>query len=325
MLCNLNEASAIMAAGRHCIVSGSANLISKLPRGNWIGGTTPYLMSGSGNGVSGDRLLVTEMPEEWEFMCVQRYGVGGVSYISGDCAPGGFSIVIVPFGTDVEQVFSKDAINRVGLSDRVIAGWVSGVAGNHSGEHPQVFYGPTGHGIEDEIVALHMKLPEHLKPVVDVINIFEEGDGDGIGFISNGFSANYAIVGGKTVTFSKYLAENRVNLSLPLVATINGVKYNSTLCGYDAGSGGVRFYAPVFRNIIYKVAKPIEGQMMRIREALPHDSGDVVFGCVCIGNYMDGALADYKGSGFEGPVSYGEIAGFLTNQCIVRLRVVGRR
>ena len=324
MLCNLKEASDLVSTGRPLLIAGNAGALRKLPRGNWMGGTTPYLMAGGKSGESGDGLLVTCMPDGAEFLEIQRYGVGGVGYVLSDSPSEGFTVVVMPLGAEVQQYFSKEANGVKGLLEKTIVGWISGVVGNRLNERPQVFYGPTGHGIEDEIVAMHVKLPAHLAPCVDVINIFEEGDGDSIAFVSDGFTATYAIVNGESVSFAKYLAEQRINLSLPLVTTVNGRRYNVSLGGYDTDSGRVNFYAPVFHDIVYKFARPVADPLQALRNALPANDDSVVFGCLCTGNYMDGALADYSGNRFEGPVSYGEIAYLMTNQCIVRLRITKR-
>jgi hypothetical protein len=323
MLCDLKEASALIETGRSLAIAGCAALLGRLPRGNWIGGTTPYLMSGTSSGESAGRLLVTAMPIEFEFVRVQRYGVGGIEYVVEDSPSDGFSLVIMPSGSEVQQMFAKQALRFWGTFDKSVVGWVSGVTGNRLNERPQVFHGPTGHCIEDEIVTLHMRLPRGMKPTIEVINIFEEGEGDVIEFISDGFTATYALIDGEIVPFSKYLVEKRINFPLPMVATLGGRKYNVSVGGYETDSGKVKFFAPVFHGVPYKFAKPVANLASRLRGSLPVDGADVVFGCVCMGNFMDGALAGYAENHFEGPVSYGEIAHIMTNQCVVRLRVSG--
>ena len=46
-------------------VSGDERLLSRLPRGNWVGGTIPYLMTDEQGGVTTrDLLLVHQLPRD---------------------------------------------------------------------------------------------------------------------------------------------------------------------------------------------------------------------------------------------------------------------
>lgn len=46
-------------------VSGDESLLSQLPKGNWIGGTSPYMMTDEKGGLTTrDRLLVQQLPHD---------------------------------------------------------------------------------------------------------------------------------------------------------------------------------------------------------------------------------------------------------------------
>ncbi len=59
MLKDLQEATALIESGKNLLCAGDAQLLKKLPKGNWIGGTTPYFMSQEGGQKSFDKIFIT--------------------------------------------------------------------------------------------------------------------------------------------------------------------------------------------------------------------------------------------------------------------------
>jgi hypothetical protein len=60
------QAAKAIAAGRTLLLAGSEELLERLPRGNWIGGTTPDFMTEDGGTCSTNRVFCTELPEEFD-------------------------------------------------------------------------------------------------------------------------------------------------------------------------------------------------------------------------------------------------------------------
>ena len=73
MLITLEETAALIKQGKALHIAGDETLLEKLPRGKWIGGTTPYFMGENGGVFTKERLFVTEM----DFAEEVRIGVYG--------------------------------------------------------------------------------------------------------------------------------------------------------------------------------------------------------------------------------------------------------
>ncbi|MCB0414559.1 MAG: hypothetical protein KDD50_09505, partial [Bdellovibrionales bacterium] len=78
----------------------------------------------------------------------------------------------------------------------------------------------------------------------------------------------------------------------------------------------VNFYAPVFPNVEYKLAKPIENYASQFEKSIPQEAGDLTFSCNCILNFLYGEL-EGKQINVNGPMTFGEIAYQLLNQTMV--------
>ena len=62
MLMTFDKASKLINDGRLLHIAGTEGLLSKLPKGNWIGGSTEYFMADEGGIVTDSLLFVTEFP-----------------------------------------------------------------------------------------------------------------------------------------------------------------------------------------------------------------------------------------------------------------------
>ena len=80
----------------------------------------------------------------------------------------------------------------------------------------------------------------------------------------------------------------------------------------------VDFYAPVFRNVRYRFATPVEDYVGEFRNRINAASDKKpVFSCNCILNYLYGNLEGQKTTPYSGIVSFGEVAYQLLNQTLV--------
>ncbi|MFA5257016.1 MAG: hypothetical protein WC360_02600 [Opitutales bacterium] len=322
MIHRLEETAEMIRSGTPLLISGSAEMMSRLPKGNWIGGTTPYLLTDKGGISTKDYLLVTPLPAQARMICIQRYGVGGLHLLPQDVPGNGFSVVIMPAGTMVHQNFAKEAPSYPGIYTKALTGWVCGPSGGRFGGRPQVFYGPAAHPIEDEAVAIHMELPDDEVASVEIINVYEPGTGPSIKFPGDGFTTTHAIIDGQTVLFSEYIDKRKEDVGLPLVANYCGTLINVGILHYDMATAQVTFYGPVFRNVEYRFAKPMDDMKERIRAAMPKDGTVPVFNCICVSNYTNGGLEDFDPGAFSGPIAFGEIAHQVVNQTITYMRIL---
>jgi hypothetical protein len=321
MLCGFEEAVKLVNQGSPLIVSGHPDLMARLPRGNWIGGTTPYLMTERGGVDSQDALLVAAMPDDVKLVGIQRYGVGGIHYLPEDTPQNGFTILVIPSASLVHQAYAKAIPTFETTWHKSIAGWVSGTKKEGLGASAKVFFGPISHAIEDEIVAMHIALPDTQTARVKIINLYEPGEGDEITFITEGFTVTHAMINGRMVLFAEYLEQHASISPFPLVADYHGIRLNIDIKNFDVRTGHVVFYAPVFKNVVYRFARSVPDFHARLKKAVEQPHSKIAFECICIRNYERLSMGTLTLGAFEGPVSYGEIAQFLTNMSLVRVEI----
>jgi hypothetical protein len=92
---------------------------------------------------------------------------------------------------------------------------------------------------------------------------------------------------------------------------------NVSIRAVDQAKRQVDFYAPVFEDMEYRLAKP-PGTLPAIG---PDEGGGVNFSCNCILNYLYGKLEGQRTGRYTGPMTFGEIAFLLLNQTLVHLTV----
>ncbi len=319
----VEDAAAIIASGAVVVVAGTQELLRQLPRGSWVGGTMRYFMTSAGGVETDERVLVTELPVEPAKVSVRTYNAAELPWIVTDAPANGFSLVILPSGSAAHVAYAERAPYLPGLFRTPIVGWVSGVRLADLGTvAPLAIDGRTGEVTGDRAVVLHAQLPDELTARVEIVNPFETGSGDVITFPEEGMSARDCLVGGQPRNFAQYLQEIGADTRLPLVADYAGVPVNTSVQSVDASAGLVRFYAPVFTGIEYRMAAPVPDYREAYSAALAAAPGGAAFACSCILNYVYGELEGQTVGDLVGPMTFGEIAYQLLNQTVVRLSIV---
>jgi len=113
--------------GRFVLLAGDEHLLRQLPAGNWIGGSIPHFVSEEDRVAARDTIHVTELPECVTGVTIQEYTRESVSDVHAHAAKNGFSVIIIPAGSEVHQVYAKDAGTYPGLFLTPIVGWIAGV------------------------------------------------------------------------------------------------------------------------------------------------------------------------------------------------------
>ena len=305
-------------------VAGDERLLVQLPRGNWVGGTIPYLMTDDAGGLTTrDRLLVQRLPrDEGAEPKVSIYDAKTIARITQDAPRNGYTMLMIPAFSDVHLAYGKDAPTFRDLFRHPIVGWITGIHLNDLGkEKPKVFNGKTGEVFTDKAIACHVPLPTGKTADVEIVNIFERSDGPDIRFETDGFAVTDCSIDGKRTNFAQWLTENRVDTQLPLVADYNGALINVSIQSVDKDAGRVALYAPVFQGRTYRLAKPVPDYVQAFKSATVGMSHDVPFACNCVLNFLYGKLEGAH-AGLPGPCTFGEIAFQLLNQTMVYFDVV---
>lgn len=326
-LLTVQEAAALIDAGKVLALAGDEALLAQLPKGHWIAGTIPYFVDAAGGQETRERLFATELGHASpDGVTIKTYSADTIPAIATDAPDNGYTIVILPAGSAVHTEYANHGRDYADMFFKPIVGWIAGVHLDDLGKaQPKVADGRTGTLHAADAVALHVTLPADLTAVVRILNLFQQdAQGDVITFAETGFAATTCKVNGVDTVLADYIAARGLDLKLPLVADYSGAQINTSFQGVDADSKTVRFYAPVFPEIEYRHAAPVGDYVHEFETLAAGAHGDVEFSCNCILNYLYGGLAGRRTGDLRGPATFGEVAYQLLNQTLVYLDVQRR-
>ena len=306
-------------SGKWLHISGSEDLLKKLPSGNWIGGSTEYFMSQDGGIVTDEKLFVTEIP--YDNCKIASYDVNNIENITKDAFENGFTIVILPFDSDVHKTYAAKASGFEEMFIKNVVGWISGLNLSKTGQTPIAVNGKTTECCSSTAVALHIQVPGDKIVVIGIVNIFTPNEnGPVIEFYEDGFTVDKCLVDGREVVFADYIAQSGIDTKLPLIGSYSGTGINVSFKKIE--NGAVYLYAPVFRNIKYRFANKISDYAKEFEGKLGQfKNSETVFSCNCILNFLHGELEGKHIDPFYGPITFGEVAYQLVNQTLVYVAV----
>ncbi|MDX9721071.1 MAG: hypothetical protein RBU37_09995 [Myxococcota bacterium] len=319
-LISVHEAAALITAGAPLLIAGDAELLARLPSGQWIGGSIPYFMSTKGGLLSKDQVFVTRLPKQLQLRGIRRYGPEELAPLFSDAPAHGLSFLLIPGNSPSHLRFALEAPNLAGFGVQPAVGWVAGVDVAELGQKaPLVFDGRSVEVLADAVLVMDFELSSEWVADVEIINIFEPTDAPIIRFLETGFEVKRALIDGEELGFAEYLRTHEIDLSRPLIADCSGALVNTS---FKAIAGEqVQFYAPVFADVDYRLAKPLENYAQSFAQQLEAQEGEPVFACNCILNYLYGGLEGKQTAGFLGPFTFGEIAYQLLNQTLVSVEL----
>jgi len=318
---SVEDAAALIASRAILFISGPERLLRSLPRGNWIGGTTSYFMTPEGGASREDRLFCTVFDDAVN----ARMAIlppDGLSGLTKHRFVHGFTCIVTPAFSTTLRRYAVDGPSLPGLYNQPVFGWVAGVHLDRVGQDvPMIFDGATGAASADGMAALWVALPETAEIDLDIVNLFAPGEGAGISFPAGGFDVTDCLIEGVPTNLARYIVDNGIDTSLPLVADYAGTMINVSFQSVDAENGHVRFYAPVVPGTIYRFARTVADYGAAYAEAAGKGSAADMLSCNCILNYHYAELEGRPTGGFVGPVTFGEFAYILLNQTLSRLSV----
>ena len=323
-LCTVDETAQLISSGRRLLLAGDETALRTLPRGEWIAGTIPYFMTDRGGVCSRNRVFVTEVPDCAGDIVTRVYEETELRNVYRDAPSNGLSVIVLPGGVPVHQAFAIDAPAYDGFGTRPLVGWIAGVHLDDLGKaSPKVFLGESGEPFDNRAVVMHMPLPPTKLVDIDILNPFQPGTGDAIAFPETGFKVTDATIGGVRRSLAEYIATSALDTRLPLVADYGGTSINVSVQSVDAKRGEVTLYAPVFRGVTYRHARPIGDYVAEFTRSIPErPAGERVFSCNCILNYVHSHLEGRTTGDITGPVTFGEIAYQLLNQTMVYVTLI---
>jgi hypothetical protein len=314
----LPKACDLIASGQPMLIAGDAKQLAKLPRGQWIGGTTPYFMTKQGGVVDRERVFVTLLKEPVLSTSIRVYQERDLQRIVEDYPSHGCSFVILPAGSQAHLRFDRECATWPGLFNSPLVGWNSGVLLSElTSTSARVFDGTTLQSFDNAAIVLHATTGASYVGRIEIINPFQQGNGDKITFPSSGTTVTSCLINGQPRDFAEYLTRNAIDTRWPLVADYAGAQINVSFQVVRASPSVVRLYAPVFEGVEYRLAAPVAdlagffGNEFAARKVTP------AFSCNCILNFLYAELEGKRTGEATGPITFGEIAYVQLNQTLV--------
>ncbi len=310
------EVSEMIRKGNKLLLAGDNATLSKLPTGDWIAGTTPYfILYPEQHITSHDQIFAYRLPDFVEKISVREYDIASIKNIYNDVPQNGFTVLIMPFGTQIASEFALHAPDYENFARRPVCGWISGQPLDvimTEKSYAVSGFGP--HFYADKAVAMHISLPENKYAEIQIFNPFKQGSGDTITFDYTSQIVKDAIINGVKQNFADYLRKKNINLQFPMVANYTGAMMNINC--FNIQDDEVYLSASVFESIEYRFAEidPSVSEPVLIDDR-------IVFSVTCITNFLQPDLCRKYMKKLHGPVVYGEIAYQLVNQTTMYVTV----
>jgi hypothetical protein len=254
---NKSEVMKMISAGKKLILAGDEETLRGLPAGTWIAGTIPYFMGAEGGVFSKEEIFVTELPDYVLSTELKVYDENNIHQVYYDAPRHGFSVIIIPTSSKTHFTFALSAPSFEGFATRPLIGWIAGVVLGDDTAKAKVYRGSDGLVLENGAVVMHVELPMNKVAEIDIVNIFEQGNGDTITFPEDGFAVSTAMINGVPRNFADLHYREQYRYS-PGIG-------DGSLWRHDQHQfqepvilvqKQVNLYAPVFAGYKYKIAKP---------------------------------------------------------------------
>jgi len=320
-LMSVEVASELIRSGNCYSIAGDESLLRQLPAGNWIGGTIPYFLGQDGGETTQQRVFVAPLPQPVVAPLITSYTEQSLERVCLDAPNNGFSMIVIPAFSAVHTSFARNAPGYDDMFVKPLLGWISGMHLEQTDRQtPLAVNGQTLTFERDKAVVMHLPLPSHLNASIDILNLFKPGQGPALRFDTTGFHVDGCTVDGKPARISQFVRDNQIDTRLPLVADYNGVMINVSIKSINE-DGSIDLYAPVFPDVEYRFAEPIQDYVAEFEARMPAERRHISFSCNCILNYLYLDLEGKKLPDMWGPMTFGEVAYQLLNQTLVYLRV----
>ena len=112
--------------GKTLLIAGDEQLLKKLPKGNWIGGTIPYFMTSLGGKESAEHLFVSLLPDYFSNPKVNVYDENTIDKIYHQIPRQGVGFIIIPGMTNIHTEFANKVRSFPKFAAQPLIGWVSG-------------------------------------------------------------------------------------------------------------------------------------------------------------------------------------------------------
>lgn len=322
----LKEAIELIEKDRLLIIAADDSLLKKLPDGNWIGGSNPYMLGEDGGKYSTDQLFIKDFTDVAVNTNIKTYDENDIKNITTDGYGNGLIIAILPSFSQVHLEFGLHAPTFENQFVNPLLGWVSGDTPEKT--LPGVATTYVGSKcFTDKAVALHIELPEEKVGRLEIISVLDpDPNSDELTFDQDGFgNTSVHVNGGKAQDLYEYFESINHVYSLPLMADYSGAKINIGFIK-DEKNKKTLFCAPVYKSTVYKVVtNQTDDYEKEFFKGFEKDKdANIEYSISCIYNYFNFGLEGKPLAKTCATFTWGEIAYQLLNITHVYLVIEDR-
>ena len=327
-LYSLEEVKAMILKGDSLLLAGDAALLADLPKGKWIAGAVSrFIEKGKTLVTSREKIFVHNVTDVASDITLKVYETKTVHSIYEDAFENGFSVLIVPYMSEILNEYAVKCTSYVHFGTRVVCGWVALApifSEYERNDESLVFSGETGMSYTNALVVMHVALPAEKYAEVYAFSPFKPDEGDKIIFEEDGQQIENVLINGKRQNFRQYFIDRKIDRSNTACNMLAGIHSTGLIMNVgihedtetDQGKY-VSIGAPVYKGIPYCLAKAdAETSYRNIKKF----DDEIVFSLSCITNYVCPEIF-LEHTDANGPFAYGEIAYFLLNHATVYLTV----
>jgi len=334
-LYSVQEVGAMIEKGDTLLLGGDALLLSALPKGKWIGGTTSQFIENKKLIMTRDKIFVHNLTDIIAGVNFKVYTPSTIQSIYDDAFDNGFSVFMTPFSSEIKNEYALNCINYSNFANRIVCGWVSATP-TYTGDDKDisiVFSGETGLHYNNAAVAMHIELPAGKFAELYSFNPYLPEKGDEIIFEKSGQVHENVLINGVRKNFKQYMIDKKINRSLNnnnlLVGDYSGIAINAVVMPEivntivlpemeDTNANTVTLGNPVFEGIPYHFSRLNSEEAY---EKMQQIKDNIIFSYSCASNYVFPDDFSRYLTLANGPFVYGEYAYFLLNTSTVYVAV----
>jgi len=316
------EVIKFISEGKKMVLSASENMLDQLPKGSWIGGTSPYFMDTDVGKFTKEKIFVDNLTDVATDFKIETYDKHSIKNIGVNSFKNGFTVLIIPGDGDTHFEFGVNSLTYDKIFNNPVVGFIAGFDLAELGQaSPKVYNGETNEKITSNGVAIHIKLPDNKVARAEILNIDTiDSTSPKIKFPTTSFTQSECTINGEKSNIADYLSKIKYKEGLPIIADYNGALINRDIKVIDKEKKEVAFFSPVFHDETYYLANVIDNYHELFGEKLKTENLNILYSCICVSYYLLGNLEN-KTIQAEGVFAFGEIAFQLLNQTLVFLEI----
>lgn len=323
-LYTIEEVKNFIAKGCQMVLNADEEALKQLPKGNWIGGTTPYFMNTDKGVFSKDLIFVDDFTNVGVDFKIEEFDVGTMPQIANNSFKNGFTVLILPFEKEVYHEFAYHSLSYDGIFNNPVVGFVAGCDFDLlETAEAKVVNGLSNELSSDKAIALHVKLPGNKIARTEILNLDNiQPDSDTIVFPETSFTQSNCLINGKDTNIAEYLDEIGYiqKAPRPLIASTNGALINRDIKVINTEKKEVTFFSPVYEGDEYFLTDIITDYERLFNQRLEEIKQKSFYTSICVSYYLLGQLEGKK-INTVGAFAFGEIAFQLLNKTLVLLEI----